>query len=108
MAIKDDSQRILVTLSKEMVQRIDFYRTKIGLTRSAYCAYLIGQGVLSTEKAMGMLDDFGAAMRDNAVKSVMPKAEQMSMSSCADCANPCKDDSDPSALAFCEHFRPAK
>lgn len=57
MALKDDSQRILVTLSKEMVQRIDFYRTKIGLTRSAYCAYLIGQGVLSTEKAMGRLDD---------------------------------------------------
>ena len=62
MPICEDKERIFVTVSRDMGSRIDFYREKMGVSRSAFCAYLIGQGVMSMDKAMGIMDDMGKAI----------------------------------------------
>lgn len=64
MALSENKQRIYVTVSNEMSDRIDFYREKMGLSRSAFCAYLVGQGVMSLDKAMGIVDEIGRAAID--------------------------------------------
>lgn len=56
MPLADGKERIYVTVSTEMASRIDFYRERMGLSRSAFCAYLVGQGVMSMDKAMGVVD----------------------------------------------------
>lgn len=117
MPLSPENERIFVTVSREMGARIDNFREQMGMSRSAFCAFLIGQGVMSMEKAVGLIDAIGDKISVDAAKEYAEQrkrsraksdAVQLEMSSCADCANPCKDDSDPSALAYCEHFRPAK
>ena len=116
MAVSPENDRMYVTVSKDMMKRIDEYRAKMGLTRSAFCSFLIGQGVLSMDKAQGLIDAIGERLTADTlsqateIKKARKKrveAEQMTMTACADCANPCKDDSDPHELAFCPDFRPA-
>lgn len=116
MPLSPDNERIYVTVSKDMVARIDNFRGQMGMSRSAFCSFLIGQGVMSMDKAVGLIDAIGDKLSAEAVKVYSEKkrrsrvksdAVQLEMTSCADCANPCKDDSDPSALAYCEHYRPA-
>lgn len=115
MAVSLDNERIYVTVSKDMAERIDNLRGQMGMTRSAFCSFLIGQGVMSMDKAVGLIDAIGDKLSAEAVQEVKARKRrscvksddvQLEMTSCADCANPCKDDSDPSALAYCEHFRP--
>lgn len=117
MPLSPENERIFVTVSREMGARIDNFREQMGMSRSAFCAFLIGQGVMSMEKAVGLIDAIGDKISVDAAKEYAEQrkrsraksdAVQLEMSSCADCANPCKDVSDPSALAFCEHFLPQK
>jgi hypothetical protein len=117
MPVSAENERMYVTVSKDMMKRIDEYRAKMGLSRSAFCAFLIGQGVISMDKAVGIFDSIGEQLKSQVVSNISERekavsgdsgAVQLGLSSCADCINPCKDDSDPSALAYCEHFRPAK
>lgn len=42
--------RVQVSLSQEMVEKVDDYAKKIGVSRSALCSLLIGQGVLGFDK----------------------------------------------------------
>ena len=56
MAVKEEKTRIVVTVSDDMKNRLDKYAELLGLNRSALCAFLLGQGVLSMDKAYGMLD----------------------------------------------------
>lgn len=62
MPLADGKERIYVTVSTEMASRIDFYRERMGLSRSAFCAYLVGQGVMSMDKAMGVVDKMSDIM----------------------------------------------
>lgn len=64
--------KVQVTLNDELVKRIDKYAGTIGLTRSACCAYWIGQAVLSLDKSLDVLDrmgiDFAAAIDEQQKK----------------------------------------
>lgn len=61
MAVAQDKERIYVTVSKDMLKRIDHYCNSMGLSRSAFCAYSIGQTVMSMDKALGIVDKIGEA-----------------------------------------------
>lgn len=74
MALGENKERIYVTVSSSMASRIDFYRERMGLSRSAFCAYLVGQGVMSMDKAMGILDEVGGIMAASAAESVAESA----------------------------------
>ena len=69
MPIADSRTRINVTVSKEMAEKIDMYRNQMGLTRSAFCSYVIGQSVMTMDKAMSVIDDSAKRMIKNAEKS---------------------------------------
>lgn len=51
MKKKMDTTRVQVTLSNDMLARIDALAEKYGVNRSAFLAIIIGQTVTSTEKA---------------------------------------------------------
>lgn len=47
--------RIQVTLSEPVIQMIDKYCDVMGITRSAYCAQIIGQSVITTSNVLSEL-----------------------------------------------------
>lgn len=49
--------RIQVNVSDEMVKRIDEIASLLGVSRSAMCAFFVGQGVFSYEKVLSVTDD---------------------------------------------------
>lgn len=51
--------RCQINLSDEMVEKVDFYAKKIGVSRSAFCSMLIGQGVMAYDKSMDVITTFG-------------------------------------------------
>ena len=106
MAVGENRERIYVTVSSEMAERIDLYRNKMGLSRSAFCAYLVGQGVMTMDKAMGVVDQMGVAMVAKAeeVVTAANNPDQLVLSSCDNCIHPCKDEIDPSDVGVCERF----
>lgn len=63
MAVKEEKTRIVVTISEDMKNRLDKYADMLGLNRSALCAFLLGQGVLSMDKAYGLLDQTAKLMQ---------------------------------------------
>lgn len=38
--------KVQVTMSEEMVSRVDAYAEKMGVSRSALCSMLVGQGIM--------------------------------------------------------------
>ena len=59
--------RVQVNLSDEMVNKVDTYSSKMGLSRSALCCYLIAQGILGLDKSMSMLDTIGEKVGENLI-----------------------------------------
>lgn len=57
--------RVQVNLSDEMVVRVDSYAQKMGVSRSALCSMLIGQGIMSYDKSMDILSILGEKIGDN-------------------------------------------
>lgn len=57
--------RVQVNLSDEMVSRVDSYAQKMGVSRSALCSMLIGQGIMSYDKSMDILSLLGDKIGDN-------------------------------------------
>lgn len=51
--------RIQMNLSDEMVAKVDLYAKKMGVSRSALCALLIGQGIMNYEKSESVLESLG-------------------------------------------------
>ena len=47
--------RVQVNISDEMVVKIDEYARKMGVSRSALCSVLIGQGIMNYEKSADLL-----------------------------------------------------
>ena len=70
MPVAENRKRVYVTLSDDMVDKIDLYRNQMGLTRSAFCAYVIGQNVMAMDKAMSVLDDSAKRLIKTAEKSI--------------------------------------
>lgn len=55
--VSPENERVFVTVSKDMLARIDQHRRLFGLSRSAYIASILGQGVLKMEKEIGITHD---------------------------------------------------
>jgi metal-responsive CopG/Arc/MetJ family transcriptional regulator len=51
--------RVQVNLSDEMVGKVDAYARKMGVSRSALCSMLVGQGIMSYDKSMDLLTLIG-------------------------------------------------
>jgi len=80
MAISKTKGRITITCSDEQIAKLDAYAKKMGMNRSALCAYFIGQGLLSMDKAYGMLDRVTADMSDEMIKAFAVLADKASES----------------------------
>ena len=48
--------RVQVNISDDMVNKLDMYASKMGVSRSALCSVLIGQAVMGYDKAFEMCD----------------------------------------------------
>jgi CopG-like RHH_1 or ribbon-helix-helix domain, RHH_5 len=53
--------KVQITLSEEMTERIDIYAKKVGVSRSALCGILIGQGIMAYDKAFDVINAMTAA-----------------------------------------------
>ena len=51
-----NTTRIQVNLSNELTAKADEYSAKMGVSRSAFCAMLIGQGLMSYDKAFDAME----------------------------------------------------
>lgn len=56
---KGDFMRIQVNLSDDIVEKLDLYAKKIGVSRSAFCAMSIGQTVMTYEKSFDIVKEIG-------------------------------------------------
>ena len=56
--------RVQVNLSDEMVDMVDKYSKLMGVSRSAFCAMLIGQGCMAYDKAQNALDSATGTLVD--------------------------------------------
>lgn len=56
--------RVQVNLSEEMVNKVDAYARTMGVSRSALCSMLVGQGIMSYDKSMDVLTHIGEKMGD--------------------------------------------
>lgn len=65
MGVSKSKGRITITCSSEQIAKLDAYATKMGMNRSALCAYFIGQGLLTMDKAYGVLDKFADSLSDD-------------------------------------------
>ena len=76
--ISDNNYRIYVTVSKEMLAKLDATAKLMGISRSALCGYLLGQGMLGIEKAQNMADivaqTLGELVEKEARKAIAEKA----------------------------------
>lgn len=57
--------RVQVNLSDEMVSNVDKYAKSMGVSRSALCSMLIGQGIMSYNKGMDILNVIGEKLGDS-------------------------------------------
>ena len=57
--------RVQVNLSEEMVERVDFYAKRMGVSRSALCSMLVGQGIMSYDKSMEIVSLMGDKLGDS-------------------------------------------
>lgn len=61
--------RVQVNLSEEMVKRVDEYAKAMGTTRSGLCSILIGQGIMSYDKSMNVLEDVGNKIGEKLIQN---------------------------------------
>lgn len=57
--------RVQVNLSDEMVAAVDNYAQKMGVSRSAFCSVMIGQGVMGYNQSMKLLTEIGEKVGDS-------------------------------------------
>lgn len=57
--------RVQVNLSDEMVERVDLYAKKMGVSRSALCSMLVGQGIMGYDKSMDVISLIGDKLGDS-------------------------------------------
>lgn len=57
--------RVQVNLSDEMCASVDRYAKSMGVSRSALCSMLIGQGIMSYDKSMDILTVLGDKLGDS-------------------------------------------
>lgn len=61
--------RIQVNLADEFIVKLDDYSTSLGISRSAFCAMLIGQGLLAYDRSFAIVENAGQALADSLAKA---------------------------------------
>lgn len=67
--------KLQVTVSDEMVKRIDEYAKKMGVSRSALCSVFIGQGIMNYDKASELVTNLGERLRDE-IEEILKEREK--------------------------------
>lgn len=80
MAIPKGKQRITITVSDESVDKLAMYGEKMGMNRSALCAYLVGQGLMGLDRANSMFDKVTESMSEEMKKALVAMADKASES----------------------------
>lgn len=57
--------RVQINLSDEMVEKVDSYALKMGVSRSALCSMLVGQGIMGYDRSMDLLSILGDKLGDS-------------------------------------------
>ena len=65
--------RCQVNLSNEMVERVDFYAKKMGVSRSSLCSMLVGQGIMGYDKSMDVISLIGDKLGDSLLSEKLLK-----------------------------------
>ena len=60
--------RIQVNVSDMMVEKIDKYAQMMGVSRSALCSMLIGQGIMGYDKAFDIMDGVATKLDERIMK----------------------------------------
>lgn len=79
MAIPKGKQRITITVSDESVSKLAMYGEKMGMNRSALCAYLVGQGLMGLDKANSVFDRVTESMTDEMKKAFAELSDKESL-----------------------------
>lgn len=78
MAVPKGKQRITITVSDESVEKLSYYGEKMGMNRSALCAYLVGQGLMGLDRANSMFDKVSESMSDEIKRAFASMADKSS------------------------------
>lgn len=78
MAVPKGKQRITITVSDESVEKLSHYGKKMGMNRSALCAYLVGQGLMGLDRANSMFDKVSESMSDEIKRAFASMADKSS------------------------------
>lgn len=78
MAIPKGKQRITITVSDESVDKLAMYSAKMGMNRSALCAYLVGQGLMGLDRVNSMFDKVTESMTDEVTKAFTVMSDKSS------------------------------
>ena len=76
MAVPKGKQRITITVSDESIEKLSYYGDKMGMNRSALCAYFVGQGLLSMDKAYSLIDRFASDMSEEMKKTLSEPSDK--------------------------------
>lgn len=68
--------KLQVLTNEDLVSRIDNVASKLSMSRSAFCAFIIAQGVYAYEKSLTMTDDIGAMISSELQKMLSEQAEK--------------------------------
>lgn len=61
--------RVTVSISDEMLEKLDFYSKKMCMSRSQLMNFLCGQGLMSLDKAMSVLDNLGETVSQDLIEN---------------------------------------
>ena len=75
---KIDYKDFIYTVSDESVEKLSYYGEKMGMNRSALCAYFVGQGLLSMDKAYSLIDRFASDMSEEMKKTLAEPSDKTS------------------------------
>ena len=78
MAVPKGKKRITITVSDESVEKLSYYGEKMGMNRSALCAYLVGQGLMGLDRANSMFDKVSESMSDEIKRAFASMADKSS------------------------------
>lgn len=69
--VSQSSERVMLTMKRDFVDKIDGYCRSMGLTRSAFCVFLIAQGMFALDSTRETLDETMKSIAKNAKRTTV-------------------------------------
>lgn len=66
-------KRINISLSDEMIERLDYYSGLFGIPRASMCTMLIGQGIVAWDKSMYMTESMVQQLHDRIAQEIQKR-----------------------------------